>query len=450
MASSASGDEAARPADGEEVESSQGSQASGERRGWTEEEWRLWNSGLWRSQDGASSPNDMEYQDHGTEVGGAWWSADQGRRQSSSWWSSTASPGDEPWNRWNDPWSKHETWSASDRGWRGSSDGGEHRGGAGGQDKIVIPEFTAEEDRDGGKAKSYLRKIEAWRRVTRLPPQKQAVMLYNGLAGKAWRDAEELDLTILDAANGVDKFIAWIAERYLDKEVVKAGKYMSDFFKTFKKTADQDIRDYNMEFDQHLAKLKEVGCPRQIELGQCGRVALALCTEVEDAPEEDDAMDDIDDNGGDDGYDEADLEAHEAFVAFQNAKAKYNDVLKARGTNTGSREESLARAKARSYCSACGKKGHWHRDPDCPKNKAKANVTTPHTTHLVYYTDGDPLDVIVDCACSRTLAGSTWIRSYIDLLEQYQIDYIMVEQDEAFKFGGPKIYPSKKAVVGWL
>ena len=161
-------------------------------------------------------------------------------------------------------------------------------------------------------------------------------------------------------------------------------------------------------------------------------------------------MDDIELYDEDVHSEENDPEAHEAFVAFQNAKAKYNDVLKARGTNTGSREDSLARAKARSYCSACGKKGHWHRDPDCPKNKTKVSGPTPHTTHLVYYTDGDPLDVIVDCACSRTLAGSAWVRAYIDLLKDYKIDYIIVEQDEAFKFGGPKIYPSSRAVVSWL
>ena len=498
MASSTSGDEAARLSGGAEVESPQGSQIAGEQHGWTDEDWRLWNSGQWRAQDGADSPHGTEYHDLGNEHGDGRGNADQVRRRSSSWWSSTASPQDDPWQRWSDPWNRQDTWSASGHGWRGSTESSEQR--VGGQDKISVPEFTAEEDKDGGKAKSYLRKIEAWRRVTRLPPQKQALMLYNGLSGKAWRDAEELDLTILDAANGVDKFIAWIAERYLDKEVVKAGKYMSDFFKSFKKTADQDIRDYNMEFDRHLAKLKEIGClfpgvcsswwyidklrldnaaelsllssvGNQYDLPRLQEAAVvqdrmnrriwehnrknelngkkpehrrghqALCTELEDIPDDEDAMDDIELYDEDVHSEENDPEAHEAFVAFQNAKAKYNDVLKARGTNTGSREESLARAKARSYCSACGKKGHWHRDPDCPKNKTKVSGPTPHTTHLVYYTDGDPLDVIVDCACTRTLAGSAWVRAYIDLLKDYKIDYIIVEQDEALKFGGPKIYP---------
>ena len=29
-------------------------------------------------------------------------------------------------------------------------------------------------------------------------------------------------------------------------------------------------------------------------------------------------------------------------------------------------EEKLKLAKARSYCLACKRKGHWHKDPECP------------------------------------------------------------------------------------
>ena len=59
----------------------------------------------------------------------------------------------------------------------------------------------------------------------------------------------------------------------------------------------------------------------------------------------------------------------------------------------------------------------------------------------------------MDCACSRTLAGTTWTRHYIKKLQEAKIPYIIIEQDENFKFGGPKIYQSTRstrAVVGWL
>lgn len=42
-----------------------------------------------------------------------------------------------------------------------------------------------------------MRKIEAWR-VTRLKANKQDLVLYHNLTGKAWRDAEDLGLSTLD------------------------------------------------------------------------------------------------------------------------------------------------------------------------------------------------------------------------------------------------------------
>ena len=206
-------------------------------RQWSAEEWQAWYESWWaggshttRSQSGRQSEGTV--------------SGPHGHRDGGQWTSTAAST--DPW-QWRDPWSNYqgETYH-------------EERGG--GADKIVVPEFSAEEDREGVKARGYLRKIEAWRRVTRIKPHKQALVLYNSLTGRAWRDAEELDLAALDSDKGVDHFIDWLTNRYLDKEVIKAGRYMSEFFKQFKRQASQDIRDYNTEFDRHLSKLKEIGC----------------------------------------------------------------------------------------------------------------------------------------------------------------------------------------------
>ena len=79
--------------------------------------------------------------------------------------------------------------------WRRWQEGDDRRNGGGAHDKIQAPEHSGEDDRDGLKAKGYIRKVEAWRRVTRLSRGKQALMLYNSLSGRAWRDAEELPLT---------------------------------------------------------------------------------------------------------------------------------------------------------------------------------------------------------------------------------------------------------------
>ena len=129
-------------------------------------------------------------------------------------------------------------------------------------------------------------------------------------------------------------------------------------------------------------------------------------------------------------------------------------MVKARGVVTPQgREEALQRAKQRSYCSACGKNGHWHKDPICHKKKANGSPgQTTHTTHIVYYTGGETteLEVIIDCACSRTLAGVPWVKNYIVYAKKNQIPYMIMDQSETFKFGGPRLYPSSKALVAWL
>ena len=66
----------------------------------------------------------------------------------------------------------------------------------GGSDKISVPEFSGEDDKDGMVTRGYLRKVAAWRRMTRLRPNKQALALYNSLTGRAWSDAEEPDLAL--------------------------------------------------------------------------------------------------------------------------------------------------------------------------------------------------------------------------------------------------------------
>ena len=47
------------------------------------------------------------------------------------------------------------------------------------------------------------------------------------------------------------------------------------------------------------------------------------------------------------------------------------------------------------------------------------------------------LDTVVDCACSRTLAGVAWCKKYLEVLKKFGIPYIVIEQEEHFKFGGP-------------
>ncbi|CAJ1331158.1 unnamed protein product [Effrenium voratum] len=388
----------------------------------------------------------------------------------------------------------------------------EDRDRGGGADKILVPEFSAEDDRDGVKARGYLRKIEAWRRVTKIKSYKQALMLYNHLTGRAWRDAEELDVEWLDGDSGMDYFIDWIRNRYLDREVIKVGKYMTDFFKNLKKHNNQDVKEFNQEFDRQAARLKEVGCALpdvclawwymdKLRLDNATELNLLSSTgndynlyKLQDAAIIQDRMnrrlweshrgrnndkydqnkkgqqayvtEELGEGQSEDEESELDMdvegideEAEEAYVTYQNAKSKYRTIMNARGINPkANQEERIKAAKARSYCSACKKKGHWHKDPECPLNQKnpqgdKRDAHQVKFCHVAYMTDSTTeteLYGITDCACSRTVAGRPWIRRMVRKAKENNIPYFFMAQEENFKFGGPDIFRSERALVVWL
>ena len=446
---------------------------------WTDEEWEAWR-GRWRMPPPASERSSGE-------TARPW-----------SWYAGGTT------DAWLDPWwqSRGDPWGAN----RNEDSAWTTTGGSGGGDKIPVPEFDGEEQagHEGTRARGYLRRVNAWRRITRLKPCKQALALYNHLSGKAWRDAEELDLDLLDQDSGLDVFIGWISTKYLDREVVKVGRCMSEFFKVLKKTTGQDIRDFNQEFDRQASRLKEVGCQLpdlclawwyldKLRLDNSSELNLLSSTgntyslqKLQEAAIIQDRMnrrmwesrrgskeqralvaDYIDEeDDGDEGTDEDDGaedidddETQEAFVAFQNAKSRYQSMVKARGTTTtsaSSREDRLKLAKAKSYCSECKKKGYWHKDPICPLHPSnrKEGVKEAQTAHVVYFTDivddEKKLHAITDSACSRTLAGSGWLTRYCELARTCNVPYKVVRQDEVFKFGGQKLYPSARAVVAWF
>ena len=99
---------------------------------------------------------------------------------------------------------------------------------------------------------------------------------------------------------------------------------------------------------------------------------------------------------------------HEAYVAQETAKARYREVAKSRGVDFSKlsgqpsetkpfsedqTRERLQAAKSRSYCAGCRRRGHWHKDPECPLNQnAGANGSSkgspPKSAHVTDSNDG--------------------------------------------------------------
>ena len=395
-------------------------------------------------------------------------------------------------------------------------------------EKLSVPVFNGGDEEDvGTSARSYLRQVEAWRRLTYLPPNQQGLVLYRHLAGKAWVAAEELNVDALSRDDGVHYLMSWLRNRYLDLEVTRIGKALSEMFRRLRRKHGQSIRDYNAEYDRLHARLKEVGCmlPEecaawlyvdrlQLEegaelnlLASVGNVyslnKLQKAAIIQDrglrkpwesgngkggrkpftAHVTDSGDHDEDADFAEEPYDGDEAMPEEvavAYMTYQSAKNKYKEYAKARGykgenhdsggsgqkgndaapSAAKTRDEKLRQIKARSFCSGCGRKGHWHKDEECPNNAGNrdntvgkgGNVpkevcfTMPAEVMTMKHIAGNLLG-ITDTACARTVAGTQWLQDYMDRIGDDGAQPELSKECEAYKFGTGRIHYSSFSVV---
>ncbi|CAE7197710.1 GIP [Symbiodinium sp. CCMP2592] len=388
-------------------------------------------------------------------------------------------------------------------------------------EKLAVPTFTGDDSDDiGNWARSYLRQIEAWRRMTMLPGSQQGLVLYQNLGGKAWIAAEELSVPRLASEGGVGYFVSWINARFLDLEVARIGKAFSDFFRRLKRKPGQTIREYNSEYDRLHARLREVGCsipqecaawlyidrlqldePQELNLlasvgneynlnrlqqaavlhdrghrkpwesGRTRKPYTAHLTESPDGASEDGDGGDHEDLDLEDGVPE---DVAVAYATYQSAKDRYKEHVKARGyqgdrssaptqeapkKNDKAKEDKIKIMKARSFCGSCGKKGHWHRDPECPnfgtsaQGASRAAVKEVGVCHHVpekvfsLRHDGPALLGITDTACAKAVTGTMWLQQYSDVLKDIGAVPELVRESESFRFGTGKVHHSSFHVV---
>ncbi|CAE7658216.1 RE1 [Symbiodinium sp. CCMP2456] len=375
-------------------------------------------------------------------------------------------------------------------------------------EKIMVPIFRGEGEGGelGTSARSYLRQVAAWERMTKLGASQRALVLYQHLQGAAWINAEQLAVDKLSSPDGVEYFKAWVTQHYLDIEVTSIGRSLSDLFRKLKRRPAQTFRDYVAEYNRLSARVAECGCRlpdiasawlfvdranldestevsllasvgNRYNLQQLQQAAIILdrsmrkpwertgrantvhmTDEIEDEEEgEEDPV--LQDDLGD--HDHGDL-----YVSYMTAKARYKDAAKARGVDVEAvrktAEQRVAIAKSKSHCAACGQKGHWHRDAICPKNKAGTGNQDPkahsiHVTNEVFElatAPGGPLLAITDTACSRCVVGAAWLQRYIDDVKAQAggdgnkaYPYEFINEKESFRFGASRVYESSYAAV---
>ena len=182
--------------------------------------------------------------------------------------------------------------------------------------------------------------------------------------------------------------------------------------------------------------------------------------------------DDFDPEEDDDGVPE---EVAVAYATYQTAKQKYKDNQKSRGYSGGQGDrgealqipkagdksnDKIRMMKAKSFCSGCGRRGHWHKDPECPHNQGQHQKGAdksrpseigfcnllPAEVYAVRHADGG-LVGITDTACARTVAGTQWLQEYTDKLAAMGTKPELRRECEAYRFGTGKVYYSSFFVV---
>ena len=460
-------------------------------------------------------------------------------------WGRKVSTADPPsWEGW-DHGQHPQGWRPSTEGQRkdGSFGAKSYEGSRGPSEKMVVPTFsgatnTGDED-IGSSARSYLRQVSAWRRMTRLSKDQQGLTLYQHLTDRAWIDAERLDMDRLGSPEGVDYLISWIRDRYLDVQVTQVGRSLSDFFRRLRKRDGQPMRDYMADFDRAHARLTEVGCElpdiaaawvfvdrmcleEHAELNLLASVnnryslkALQQAAIVHDRglrkPWEGqsrghkrewggrkphtanmaDPEDFLDEGHGQDSYEYATEEGegvseeiaenlYNAYMTHETAKQRYRENSKLRGSDPEAlrrmASEKLKLAKSRSFCSGCRRRGHWHKDAECPLNKGTSTGSTStsstsggtvggssgnardpvkanfpcHVVHVTWDLGGaepERLLAITDTACSKSVAGAGWVDNYVDEAKRRGCEPQFLSCREAFRFGASKVFVAGYAVA---
>ncbi|OLP97775.1 Copia protein [Symbiodinium microadriaticum] len=379
-------------------------------------------------------------------------------------------------------------------------------GGKGPSEKLIIPSFNGEGESGelGTSARSYLRQIDAWERMTKLAPNQRALVLYQHLEGAAWINAEALNMEQLSASDGVAYLRNWVQQHYLDVEVTSVGRSLSDLFRKLKRRYNQSFRDYTAEFNRLLARVVECGCRlpdvatawlyvdrasldeatevsllasvgNKYQLLQLQQAAIILDRSMRKPWERNTRQDNarkpqtahltedtehVEDDDPDDeppGEDVAGEDGEQLYIAYMTAKARYKDTTKARGVDIEAvkktAEERIKAAKARSYCSVCHQKGHWHRDACCPKRKAEIHtVNVAHEIDSLSPGQNSGLLAITDSACSKSVVGTSWLQAYLNMVRNQGKAAELIPEREAFRFGASRVYEStySKIIVFYL
>ncbi|CAE7737221.1 unnamed protein product [Symbiodinium sp. CCMP2592] len=267
------------------------------------------------------------------------------------------------------------------------------------------------------------------------------------LSVPAFTAEESEDLGGSARDDGIEYLISWITARFLDLEVARIGKAFRGG------RMDVYLDRLQLEEGQELNILASVG--NKYDRGQRkpweGSGTRAKRTNYAHVT---DYLGDEDTDGENGDEDECiPEEVAEAWATWQSAKEKYRNQKAARGYQPETerpprpavsdggcdhgddrdhgREARLKAMKAKSFCSGCGRKGHWHKDSSCPLSRDDGgNKGGGAAKHV-----------------AMTSAELNGLQAYTDLLQDQGQRPELRKETEAYRFGTGKIHYSSFYVI---
>ncbi|CAE8725915.1 unnamed protein product [Polarella glacialis] len=218
-------------------------------------------------QDSSSTPQSQPPSSTGTATDSAtsWGTYRQGRRREPQAWQTFATSHD-GW--WDDRWGIEQEDPDGDDTYNDNyhrpprAEPWQDRDVKDFKDRVNAPEFDGivEDTGKGDGVRNYLRRLEIWEELTTVPKKKQAIVLFYKLRGRAWTDAETLDIKELQKDHGMDIYKACVRQKYRDLEITTIGDNMKEFFRNLHLKKGQSVREFSNEFDRLWKKLSGMGC----------------------------------------------------------------------------------------------------------------------------------------------------------------------------------------------
>ena len=122
------------------------------------------------------------------------------------------------------------------------------------------PKFSPDESRDPAVYRRWARRVGLWqRRVHKwIPPNEQALMLYEAIEGEASRDLEFVSLDQVDHRDGVQFLLNLIKDGYDENPVLRKGHHLAAY-EGIKRTQGETMRHYLNRYLRIESQLADVG-----------------------------------------------------------------------------------------------------------------------------------------------------------------------------------------------